>query len=299
MQHCLVTFTVPAELRSLLRACPQEGYDAIFAAGAATIQKLLADPKWLGAPNVGFFGVLHTWGRDPMIFHPHVHFVVPCGGVSKDGKKWIGTPSTFLFPEAVASPIYRQKFREILGAEDLEKHVDPTVWRKWWEVSVKPVSDGRAVLKYLAPYVFRVAISDNRIVKCTDESVTYKYTPSGTKTTKTRTVDGVKFVRGFLQHALPKSYLKVRYYGWMASNSRMTRDRVKWLAWLFLGWTYWLASGVAPQPDRYVSKRPPCEHCGGMLHLITITDGSGRILVSRPLPSPALADHVTKYLDSG
>ena len=73
-----------------------------------------------------------------------------------------------------------------------------------------------------------------------DESVTYKYTPSGTKTTKTRTVDGVKFVRGFLQHALPKSFLKVRYYGWMASNSRTTRDRVKWLVWLFLGWTYWL-----------------------------------------------------------
>ena len=174
----------------------------------------------------------------------------------------------------MASPIYRQKFREILRAADLEKHVDPTVWRKWWEVNVKPVSDGRAVLKYLAPYVFRVAISDNRILECTDESVTYKYTPSGTKTTKTRTVDGVKFVRGFLQHALPKSFLKVRYYGWMASNSRTTRDRVKWLVWLFLGWTYWLASGVAPQPDRYVLKRPPCEHCGGMLHLIAITDGS-------------------------
>ena len=299
VQHCLVTFTVPDELRSLLRACPKDGYDTIFAAGSATIQKLLASPKWLGSPNVGFFGVLHTWGRDPEIYHPHVHFVVPCGGVSEDGRKWIATPSHFLFPEAVASPIYRQKFREILRAADLEKHVDPTVWRKWWEVNVKPVSDGRAVLKYLAPYVFRVAISDNRILECTDESVTYKYTPSGTKTTKTRTVDGVKFVRGFLQHTLPKSFLKVRYYGWMASNSRTTRDRVKWLVWLFLGWTFWLGSGVAPQPDRYESKRPPCEHCGGTLHLIAITDGSGRVLVSRVLPSPALAEHATNYLDSG
>ena len=109
----------------------------------------------------------------------------------------------------------------------------------------------------------------------------------------------VLFKYGFLQHTLPKSYLKVCYYGWMASNSRMTRDRVKWLAWLFLGWTYWLASGVAPQPDRYVSKRPPCERCGGILHFVAITDSSGRVLVSRPLPSAALADHVTKYLDSG
>ncbi|MEJ7595036.1 MAG: transposase [Planctomycetaceae bacterium] len=192
---------MPDELCSLLRACPKEGYDAIFEAGSATIQKLLADPKWLGSPNVGFFGVLHTWGRDPMIFHPHVHFIVPCGGVSDDGKKWIGTPSNFLFPEAVASPIYRQKFREILRAAGREKNVDPSVWHKWWEVNVKPVSDGRAVLKYLAPYVFRVAISDNRILECTDESVTFKYTPSGTKTVKTRKVSGVKLVRGFLQHA--------------------------------------------------------------------------------------------------
>ena len=299
VQHCLVTFTVPDELRSLLRACPQEGYDAIFAAGSETIRDLLANPKWLGSPNVGFFGVLHTWGRDPMIYHPHVHFVVPCGGLSDDGKKWISTPSHFLFPEAVASPIYRQKFREILRTADLEKHVDPTVWRRWWEVNVKPVSDGRAVLKYLAPYVFRVAISDNRIIECTDKTVTYKYTPSKSKTSKTRTVDGVKFVRGFLQHVLPKSFLKVRYYGWMASNSRTTRDRVRWLVWLFLGWTYWLASGIAPQPDRYQSKRPPCQHCGGVLHFVAITDSSGRVLVSRPRPSLALVNHVTNFLDSG
>ena len=145
VQHCLVTFTVPDELRSLLRACPKQGCDAIFAAG----------------------------------------------------------------------------------------------------------------------------------------SVTYKYTPSGAKTTKTRTVDGVKFVRGFLQHALPKSFLKVRYYGWMASSSRTTRDRVKWLVWLLLGWTFWLGSGVAPQPDRFVTKRSPCEHCGGELHLIAITDGMGGFAVSR------------------
>ena len=234
-----------------------------------------------------------------MIFHPHVHFIVPCGGVSEDGRKRIATPSSFLFPEAVASPIYRQKFREILRAAGLEKNVDPSVWHKWWEVNVKPVSDGRAVLKYLAPYVFRVAISDNRILECTDETVTFKYTPSGTKTTKTRTVVGVKFVRGFLQHALPKGFLKVRYYGWMASNSRTTRDRVKWLVWLFLGWTFWLGSGVAPQPERYEPKRPPCPHCGGQLHLIAITDGSGRVLVSRDVLRPTLASHATNYLDSG
>lgn len=165
------------------------------------------------------------------------------------------------------SPIYRQKFREALRETGLENSVDPAVWHKWWEVNVKPVSDGHAVLKYLAPYVFRVAISDNRILECTDESVTFKYTPSKSKTAKTRTVTGPKFVRGFL---------------------------VKWLVWLHLGWTYWLASGVAPRPELSPAKRPVCEDCGGDLKLIAVTDHHGRVVLGR-----LLADHATLYLDSG
>ena len=85
----------------------------------------------------------------------------------------------------------------------------------------------------------------------------------------------------------------------VANGERMTRDRVQWLVWLFPGWTFWLASGAAPQPDRYGPKRPACEHCGGKLHFAAITDGSGRVLVSRDLPQPALAAHATNYLDSG
>ena len=140
--------------------------------------------------------------------------------------------------------------------------MDATVWHRFWSVNVEPVHDGRAVLKYLAPYVFRVAISDYRITDCGETSVTYRYTPSGTKSALTRTVDGWKFVRGFLQHALPKGFRKVRYYGWMASNSRTTLDRLKWLVWLYLGWTFWLGSGVARQSERHEPKRPTCEHCG-------------------------------------
>ena len=156
-----------------------------------------------------------------MIFHPHVHFVVPCGGVSDDGNKWLSTPSNFLFPEAVASPVYRQKFREELRAADLEKNVDPTVWRRWWEVHVKPVSDGRAVLKYLAPYVFRVAISDNRILECTETSVTFKYTPSKSKTTKTRTVEGCQFVVDFCSTRCRRAFAKcVTTAGWRRIRGR-------------------------------------------------------------------------------
>ncbi|MFM7868017.1 MAG: transposase, partial [Planctomycetaceae bacterium] len=93
VHHFLVTFTVPEELRGLLHACPNEGYEAIFAAGSQTIQSLLQNPKWLGSDYVGFFGVLQTWGRDPMVFHPHVHFVVPGGGLNADATQWLGRNS--------------------------------------------------------------------------------------------------------------------------------------------------------------------------------------------------------------
>ena len=294
VHYFLVTFTVPEEVRSLLRACPQEGYDALFAAGSQTIRDLLKNPKWLGSEHVGFLGVLHTWGRDPMVYHPHVHFVVPGGGLSDDGTKWLATPTNFLFPEACASPVYRQKFREVLRAAGLEDCVDPDVWHRWWEVHVQPVGNGQAVLKYLTPYVFRVAIGNNRIEACDETSVTYRYKPTKTKSFKTRTVAGERFVRGFLQHVLPKGFRKIRYYGWCASNSRNSLDRVRWLVWLWLGWTYWLRSTAVLQPEPDSPRRPRCKHCGSELQLTQVIDADGRVLMSRPLNNHAVA-----YLDSG
>ena len=180
-----------------------------------------------------------------------------------------------------------------------ESNVDPAVWNRWWEVNVKPVSDGQAVLNYLAPYVYRVAISNNRIVDCTSQSVTYQYTPSGTKKSKTRTVTGIEFVRGFLQHVLPKGFRKVRHYGWMASHSRTTRDHVKWLIWLFRGWTYWLGSGIAPQPERPVPLRPQCARCGGALRLLAILSPTGHVLAGPHSPQAILPEQAAGYFDTG
>ena len=100
-------------------------------------------------------------------------------------------------------------------------------------------------------------------------------------------------MRGFLQHTLPKGFRKVRHYGWMASNSRTTLDRVKWLVWLHRGWTFWLGSGVAPQPSRHET-RIRCKDCGGALSVIMILNADGRIVMKRLLP-----DHAQSYLDSG
>ncbi len=114
VHHFLVTFTVPDELRSVLRANQKAGYDAHFNSGHGTICKLLANPRYLGTSKVGFFGVLQTWGRDPMVYHPHIHFVVPGGGVSEDGTKWLATPRDFLFPHARAIRLYKKLFADAM-----------------------------------------------------------------------------------------------------------------------------------------------------------------------------------------
>ena len=223
------------------------------------------------------------------ISKPHVHFVVPGGGVSEDGSQWLSTPKNFFFPEPCASPIYRAKFREAMRQAGLEKLIHQSVWKKWWEVDVTAVGDGGAVLKYLAPYVFRVAISDKRIVSCTDKEVTFSYTPSKSKQSKTRSVTGTEFLRGFMQHVLPRGLQKVRHYGWMSSNSRVHIDSVRWLVWLYLGWTYWLASGHTPQHTPIDREPVRCIECGRSMRIVRIVNYNCRVLV----------EHSVAYLDSG
>ncbi len=289
VHHFLVTFTVPQEVRPLLRAEPKAGYNAIFAAAVATLRERTAKSRYLKDGELGFFGVLHTWGRDPMIHHPHVHFVVPGGTVSKDGTKWLSTPTNFLFPHGAVIEEYRDFFEVEMERAGLLHRIPGQVWQKKWVVDIKPVGDGQAVLKYLAPYVHRVAISDNRIEHCDEQSVTYRWTPSGMKKSRQRTVTGLQFVQGFVQHVLPKQFQKVRHYGWMSSNSRFDRAKIRWLVWLALGWTYWLGSGVAV-PDRPPERPGPrCEHCGNELQLLAIVAADGRVLVN----------HGVSYLDSG
>jgi hypothetical protein len=162
-------------------------------------------------------------------------------------------------------------------------------WNKTFVVDIEPVGDGRAVLKYLAPYVHRVAISDNRIVACDESSVTFCYKPSNAKSYTTRTVVGTEFVRGFVQHTLPRGFQKVRHYGWMSSNSKVSLDEVKWLVWLFLGWTFWLASGHAPQEPLSEPRVVRCAECGGTMRIVEITFEPGGVL----------SEHALAYLDSG
>ena len=285
--YFLVTFTVPEALRKIVRANQRVCYQALFDAGSQTIRELAAGPRFIGTDRLGFFGALHTWGRDPTVYHPHVHFVVPGGGVSQDGSRWQAGPANFLLPEKAASTVYRAKFRDAMREADLFEEIDPEVWKQNWVVDVEAVGDGRATLKYLAPYVYRVAISNNRIDAVDESSVTYRFTPSGSTESVTRRVSGQEFVRGFLQHTLPGKFQRLRYYGFASQNSKLSMGWVRMLVWFYLGWCYVLAKQMVPEPI----EKPPvrCSECGGEMQLTAITDGSGRVLYNHPLP----------YLDSG
>lgn len=289
VHHFLVTFTVPQEVRMTLRANQQDGYNALFTAARDTIRDVAGVTRSLQGCQLGFFGVLHTWGRDPTVYHPHVHFVVPGGGVLENGTKWMATPKNFLMHHGTAVKVYKAKFADAMRDAGLYHQIPRKAWRGKWVVDIKPVGDGKSVLKYLAPYVYRVAISDKRIVACDENSVTFRYTPTGATHAKTRSVTGTEFVRGFVQHVLPRGFQKVRYVGWMSSNSRLGIDHVRWLVWLFLGWTYWLASGHAPQPETTVRESPRCAACGSPMRIVGMLHMDCRVLV----------EHSVAYLDSG
>lgn len=277
VQHFVVTFTVPQELRALLRAHPEVGYAAIFEAGSETIRTLLKKPKNLGSDQLGFFGVLHTWGRDLKDYHPHVHFVVPGGGVSPDGTEWLQVNKDQLFHPQPAKMLYKKLFVAALRKAGLYAKLPPGVLKFDWVVNIKPVGNGEAVLKYLAPYIYRVAICDNRIVSVDDAGVTYQVKPSGKRVFETRHLSGESFVRAFAQHILPPGFQKVRYYGFMSPNSKLQLANVRWLVWLWKGWTYYLATRL-PKVESPQRKPLQCPACGDELKRVLITGPNGEVI---------------------
>jgi hypothetical protein len=174
------------------------------------------------------------------------------------------------------SILFRAKLRDALDRAGVLAQVDPAVWRQDWVVHSQAVGDGRASLKYLAPYVFRVAISDRRIVSCEDGKVTYSYRKSGSNRWRKMTVEGSEFVRRFLQHVLPTGFQKVRHYGFLSPNSRVSLELVRWLIALLQGLVFALR-GQLPQE---APARPPirCAVCGGPMIIIGFVPSAQPVL---------------------
>jgi ribosomal protein L37AE/L43A len=209
----LITFTLPHELNKVVRSNQKDCYSLLFKASSASIKKLAADPRHLGA-QPGMLGVLHTWGRD-LSYHTHVHYLIPGGGIDKNGR-WCWTPyEEFFLPVRALSPIYRGKFRDGMKALGLYDAVPGEVWQKDWVVHCESVGQGPEAIRYLSRYIYRVAITNNRIISLHDDRVTFRYQPVETKDWKYMTLPVLVFMARFLQHVLPKGFSKVRYYGYL------------------------------------------------------------------------------------
>lgn len=216
--YFMLTFTLPDRLRLLARSHPKTFYNLLFQSAAEATQELARDGRFVGA-QIGLVGVLHTWTRE-LLYHPHVHFLAPGGGLSADGAEWRRAPNHFFVHVKPLSVLFRAKFRDGLRKTALFDQVPSQVWTQDWVVHCQPVGDGHAALKYLAPYIFRVAISNRRILKLEEGQVTFAFKDSKTGQNKRRTLAATAFLHRFLQHTLPKGFVKVRYYGLFAAANR-------------------------------------------------------------------------------
>lgn len=260
IQQFMLTFTIPDELRPLARSNQRLIYDILFRASADALLELAADPRFVGG-KIGMVGVLHTWTRD-LRYHPHVHYIATSRGLSPDGH-WLRSKQDFLVHVRPLSVLFRAKFRSLLARTDLFQTVPDEVWTKDWVVNCKSVGSGHAAFKYLAPYIFRVAISNKRILSFENGFVTFSYKDSATQETRYATVSAEEFIRRFLQHVLPDHFVKVRYYGILSpSNRRLIAEARKTLH----------AGSISHPSDQSDPPRAPriplCPDCGAQLKLI-------------------------------
>lgn len=250
-----VVFTLPEALRGLALQNKELIYAMLFQTASETLKEVAKDPKHLGA-EIGVLAVLHTWGQN-LMHHPHLHCVLPAGGIALDGSGWVpckrsGKGKQFFAPVRVLSKLFRGKFLEELKAArkrgELKyhgslKHLrEESSWQgfmgdlvqKHWVVYCKrPFGGPRPVLKYLARYTHRVAISDQRIQEVTDDSVTFSYKDYRDQgQTKSMTLTGEEFLRRFLLHVLPKRFMRIRSYGFLSNAVRAAKLKLirGWLA---------------------------------------------------------------------
>jgi DNA-directed RNA polymerase subunit RPC12/RpoP len=223
-----VVTTVPAELRPIFRAEQKYMYALLMKVSAGALCELAGDRRYLGAVPA-IMSVLHTW-TGQMLEHPHVHMLVSGGGVTADGKSWSAGNPNFLMPVKKLSPLVARRFREALSKQrpDLYAAVPAKAWKRQWCSFCKPVGEGRdALVRYLARYVYRVAINRHRILTMDESHVTFKLKRHDTGEWKIVRITGVEFIRRFLLHVLPRGFHKVRYYGLWHSSKRQLMKRAR------------------------------------------------------------------------
>ncbi len=220
--YFLVTFTLPYELRSMVYHHQNLIYSLLFASVVTTLKSFGLNPKHLGA-EIGATMVLHTNSRS-LNFHPHIHAVIPGGGIDKCSRLWKKVRARYLFPQKALAKVFRARF--LAGLKQSGFRVPQKIPGEW-VVDCKEAGRGISVLKYLARYLYRGVISENNIVANTNGCITFKYIDSNTGDTKYRTLKGEDFLQLVVQHVLPRGFRRVRDYGFLHGNAKKLRSLIQ------------------------------------------------------------------------
>jgi hypothetical protein len=291
-----LVFTLPAEIASIAYQNKAVVYDLLFRTAAETLLTIAADPKHLGA-RIGATAVLHSWGS-AMTHHPHVHIIVPGGGISLDGTRWVRCKPGFLLPVRVLSRLFRRLFLtaladahaagrlrffgEIAGLcrrEAFVTHLAPLRRKNWFVYAKPPFAGPEAVLAYLAGYTHRVAIANSRLIALGERGVTFRYKDyrrNGQARYRTMTLSADEFIRRFLLHVLPKGFHRIRHYGLLASPG--CKANIAHARELIAAPTPELAppaANAAADPDATSDHRPLCPCCGGHMMIVEVFGRGG------------------------
>ena len=276
-----VVFTLPAEIADIAFHNKAQVYDLLFKAASQTMLTIAADPKHLGA-RIGITAVLHTWGS-AMTHHPHIHMIVPGGGIAPDGR-WISSRPAFLLPVRVLGALFRRLFitrllelhdagrlaffGRMAGLSDrraFQRHLAPVRKKRWVVYAKPPFAGPQAVLAYLSRYTHRVAISNSRLIAFDQTRVTFHYKDyrrGGADRQQAMTLAADEFIRRFLIHVLPRGFHRIRHYGLLAGSSR--KDRLADARELLEV----AQTPGEPADEEPSDQRPPCPCCGGAMVII-------------------------------
>ena len=279
-----VVFTLPAEVADIAFQNKALVYDLLFKAASETMMTIAADPKHLGA-RIGITAVLHTWGS-AMTHHPHVHMIVPGGGIAPDGTRWVSSRPAFLLPVRVLGKLFRRLFLTRLVAlhdagrlgffgsmaqltvrRAFLRHLAPVRKKRWVVYAKAPFAGPEAVLAYLSRYTHRVAISNSRLITFDRKSVTFRYKDyrrDGVDRLQVMTLGLDEFIRRFLLHVLPRGFHRIRHYGMLAGSARKASLA---LARELLDVAVPPNDDTAHEPDDF---RPACPCCGGRMIVIEV-----------------------------
>ncbi len=251
-----IVLTLPQELRDIVRSNQKLMYKTLFSCSARAL-KDVADYNGFHNGELAFLSVLHTWTRT-MMFHPHVHLLIAGGCLDKERNIWISAKPTFMMPAPALSKVFRaifmKKAKKVLPIQIFPK----SVWDKDWVVDIKPViSHRREVITYLARYVKRIAITNNRILSVKDGKVTFKYQDSKTRVWKFKTLEVNEFISRFLQHILPRNFTKIRYYGLFSPGKKKLLHIVK----LLLNKNEDTSKNEKSEEEKREVELPVCPHC--------------------------------------